>query len=89
MRSRMDAPTGRTCATTRAGTSRSARAFTLAVAVLAVVALLSALMPLYRGQFLAQIDQNEGWIAYHVQALLAHRGLYPPPSELITNNYPA
>ncbi|MGH6889418.1 MAG: glycosyltransferase family 39 protein [Rhizomicrobium sp.] len=34
------------------------------------------------------LDPNEGWNAYHAAAAVAGRGLYPPPGNLMFNNYP-
>ena len=64
------------------------RWFAVATAALVAIACLSAVGPLYRATFLAEIDINEGWNAYHIDALLRGRPLYPPLDALITNNYP-
>ncbi len=34
------------------------------------------------------IDPNEGWNAYHAQAVATHGALYPGPPSLMVNNYP-
>src|SRR3974390_3246372 len=64
------------------------RALIVSLVLLTVLAVLSALGPLYRAQFLAEVDVNEGWNAYHVDAILHGLPLYPSPDLLITNNYP-
>lgn len=64
------------------------RALRVAVALLCALALFSALLPLYRAQFLFEININEGWNAYHADAAAAGGTLYPAPDQLITNNYP-
>jgi hypothetical protein len=33
-------------------------------------------------------DYNEGWNAYHAMEAMAGRSPYPPPSSLMSNNYP-
>lgn len=61
---------------------------TISVALLCLLAALTAVGSLYRATFLAEIDRNEGWVAYHVDAILKGLPLYPAPDQLITNNYP-
>jgi len=64
------------------------RALIISLVLLTTLAVLSAIGPLYRAQFLAEVDVNEGWNAYHVDAILHGLPLYPSPDLLITNNYP-
>jgi hypothetical protein len=64
------------------------RALIVSLILLTTLAVLSAIGPLYRAQFLAEVDVNEGWNAYHVDAVLHGLPLYPSPDLLITNNYP-
>jgi hypothetical protein len=61
---------------------------TISVALLCLLAAVTAVGPLYRATFLAEIDRNEGWVAYHVDAILKGFPFYPAPDQLITNNYP-
>jgi hypothetical protein len=61
----------------------------LAIAAVVLVAGLAAVWPLYRAPLLIELNINEAWIAYHVDALVSGaRPLYPPTDLLITNNYP-
>jgi hypothetical protein len=64
------------------------RALIVSLVLLTALGVLSAIGPLYRAQFLAEVDVNEGWNAYHVDAILHGLPLYPSPDLLITNNYP-
>lgn len=64
------------------------QALNISIGLLTALAVLTAIGPLFRAQFLAEIDINEGWIAYHVDAVLRGLPLYPSPDQLITNNYP-
>ena len=64
------------------------RQFKIACGLLCVIACLSAIGPVYRGTFMAEIDNCEGWIAYHVDSVLSGRPLYPSAERLVTNNYP-
>jgi hypothetical protein len=59
----------------------------------AVAALALAVAPLLTRNLLAisrhvPLDPNEGWNAAHTLALLAGKGLYPPPQGWMVNNYP-
>jgi 4-amino-4-deoxy-L-arabinose transferase-like glycosyltransferase len=63
-------------------------ALRLAVSVLCALALFSAALPLYRSQFLIDLNINEGWNAYFADAARNGTALYPSPDQLITNNYP-
>ncbi len=58
------------------------------VSTLVLLALLFLIWPVWRAFFPLQIDQNEGWNAYHADAAFGAGPLYPAPSELIGNNYP-
>jgi hypothetical protein len=64
------------------------RGLTVSVVLLTALAVLTAIGPLFRAQFMAEIDVNEGWNAYYVDAVLRGLPLYPSPDQLITNNYP-
>jgi len=53
-----------------------------------LLALLHLALPLvWLGQ-VAQLNYNEGWNAYHAEAVLSERPLYPAPDALFPNNYP-
>ena len=61
----------------------------LALLALLAIPLLVALAALaYRSTLYIAIDYNEGWNAFHATAAISGGVLYPPPSALITNNYP-
>jgi hypothetical protein len=45
-------------------------------------------LPLASVPRLAPLNYNEGWNAYHAEAVLSERPLYPPPGDLFPNNYP-
>jgi hypothetical protein len=60
----------------------------LAIAALCLTAALAAFGPIYRAQFIVEININEGWNAYYADAVAHGRPLYPSPDKLITNNYP-
>ncbi|XHR27056.1 MAG: glycosyltransferase family 39 protein [Chthoniobacteraceae bacterium] len=60
----------------------------MALAWLILSALVLAVWPIYRIGLKASIDPNEGWNAYLADAAMGSAPLYPPPDQLITNNYP-
>jgi hypothetical protein len=64
------------------------RSLKFAVAALVLLTALALFGPAYRSLFLFEINMNEAWYAYHAQAILESRPLYPSADELITNNYP-
>lgn len=56
---------------------------------LAGLTALYAAWPLWRAQWLIQMNgDNEAWNAFHVDRLLSGLPLYPGADELIANNYP-
>jgi hypothetical protein len=59
----------------------------LLVVALALAALHLAL-PLATVPRLLPANYNEGWNAYHAEAVFSARSLYPPPADLFPNNYP-
>jgi len=60
-----------------------------ALLTLLAVPLLIALAALaYRSTLYMFLGYNEGWNAFHAAAAMSGGLLYPPPSALITNNYP-
>lgn len=68
------------------GAKQSVRAL---VAGLAGLTALYAAWPLWRAQWLIQMNgDNEAWNASHVDRLLSGLPLYPGADELIANNYP-
>jgi hypothetical protein len=60
----------------------------LTVWVLAVLATLFLVWPVWRATLGLEIWGNEGWNAYHADEALSLRALYPPPDGLVANNYP-
>lgn len=61
------------------------------LALLVLAAALAALhlaLPVASLPALAPRGYNEGWNAYHAEAALSERPLYPAPAELFPNNYP-
>jgi hypothetical protein len=58
------------------------------ITVLALLALYFLVWPVWRAQFPIEIAENEGWNAYHADAAMGARALYPSPDALIVNNYP-
>jgi hypothetical protein len=58
------------------------------IVVLALLALYFLVWPVWRAQFPIEIAENEGWNAYHADAAMGARALYPSPDSLIVNNYP-
>lgn len=59
-----------------------------ALFLLALLALLFFLWPLYRTHFNTPLDDNEGWNAFHADAAYGRGALYPSQDKLVTNNYP-
>ena len=55
---------------------------------MALLALYFLVWPVWRAQFPIEIAENEGWNAYHADAAMGARALYPSPDALIVNNYP-
>jgi hypothetical protein len=74
--------------------ARSAPAQQSSPAPLALLVLTAALaaihlaLPVVSLPWLATRNYNEGWNAYHAEAVLSERPLYPEPAELFPNNYP-
>ncbi len=58
------------------------------IAALAVFAAYFMVWPAWRSGFPMEIDENEGWNAYHADAAMGTAPLYPSPDTLILNNYP-
>jgi hypothetical protein len=52
------------------------------------LALVHLALPVVSLPWLAARGYNEGWNAYHAEAVLSERPLYPEPDELFPNNYP-
>src|SRR5512145_1184156 len=52
------------------------------------LALVHLALPVASLPWLAARGYNEGWNAYHAEAVLSERPLYPAPDELFPNNYP-
>ncbi|MCX6957017.1 MAG: hypothetical protein NT164_00505 [Verrucomicrobiae bacterium] len=59
-----------------------------ALFLLVTIAALAMLSPTYRAFFKVVISCNEGWNAFFGAAAIHTGTPYPPPEELITNNYP-
>jgi hypothetical protein len=59
----------------------------ISILVLAVLTIVYSIWPLWRALFPFEIDVNEGWNAYHADAV-GSDALYPDAGSLITNNYP-
>jgi hypothetical protein len=66
----------------------SSRAFTTALAVLAVLTAVYAAWPLWRAVFPLEIEVDDVWNAYNADAAFGPRALYSPAVALIANNYP-
>ena len=66
----------------------SPRAVSAAAVILAALALISTAWPIWRALFPLEVDVDEPWNAYHADAVLFARPLYPTPDSLIVNNYP-
>ncbi|MBM3528882.1 MAG: hypothetical protein FJX62_12390 [Alphaproteobacteria bacterium] len=60
----------------------------LAVSLFAALCLFYSAWPVWRALFPIEIDLNEAWNAYHADAAVAGRTLYPDPAGLVANNYP-
>ena len=58
------------------------------LALAAALALLHLALPLAALPRLASRNYNEGWNAYHAEAVGSEGPLYPEPAELFPNNYP-
>ena len=58
------------------------------VAVLALLAALFSVWPIWRALFALEVSSDEPWNAYQVDILSRGRALYPDSESLITNNYP-
>jgi hypothetical protein len=54
----------------------------------AALALIHLALPIATVSSFVPHSYNEGWNAYHAEAVLSERPLYPEPSELFPNNYP-
>lgn len=60
-----------------------------AVLLLLLTALALFAWPAYRAPLAVTIDPNEGWNAFLADAAMGQRmPLYPPATQLVTNNYP-
>ncbi|HYS49500.1 MAG TPA: hypothetical protein VEM36_12085 [Xanthobacteraceae bacterium] len=66
----------------------TSRAFTLALVLLAALAVVYAGWPLWRALFPLEIDVDDVWNAFNADAAFRPRALYPNADELIANNYP-
>lgn len=68
------------------------RGYRALVVVLAGLLVLGALVGFFRAASMTgqkvSLDPNEGWNAYHAQAAMTGRDLYPKPESFVTNNYP-
>jgi hypothetical protein len=69
----------------RTGSQKAIAALT---GLLALLAAIYAVWPLWRALFPLEIDLDEAWNAFHVQAVRSGGTLYPDPDALIANNYP-
>jgi hypothetical protein len=56
--------------------------------VLAALAALFLVWPVWRAFLPLEIWPNEGWNAYHADTAMRGGMLYPPPDGLVANNYP-
>src|SRR5205085_8044598 len=56
--------------------------------LLAALAALFLVWPVWRAFLPMEIWGNEGWNAYHADEAMRGAGLYPPPDGLVANNYP-
>jgi hypothetical protein len=56
--------------------------------MLAVLATLFMIWPVWRASLPLEVWPNEGWNAYHADDAFNPAALYPSPSGLIANNYP-
>jgi hypothetical protein len=66
----------------------SSRVAGLLHAGLWTIAVVCAIWPAYRLVLDIEIDVNEGWNAYHADAVFGPDPLYPPQDALVVNNYP-
>src|SRR4051794_20526223 len=65
------------------------RLTTILVWLIALLAALFLVWPVWRAFFPMEVWGNEGWNAYHAaQAMRGAAQLYPPPDGLVANNYP-
>jgi hypothetical protein len=64
------------------------RLTTALIWALAALAALFLVWPVWRAFLPLEIWGNEGWNAYHADAVLRGGTLYPPPDGLVANNYP-
>lgn len=74
-----------------AATSRGTTGNGIQTALLCCLAVLAALYfawPIWRAQWIIEIDGNEAWNAFHVDRLRSGLPLYPARDDLISNNYP-
>jgi hypothetical protein len=53
-----------------------------------VAAALLLVRPLVTLPLVIPLDYNEGWNAFHAARAMAGAPLYPPPTAVITHNYP-
>jgi hypothetical protein len=71
--------------------ARRAQRCPVSLALLALAAALAVVhlaLPLASVPRLAPRSYNEGWNAYHAEAVTSERPLYPEPASLFPNNYP-
>ncbi len=64
------------------------RLHSAAIVLLAVLAGLFLIWPLWRATLPLEIWGNEGWNAFHADTAARGGVLYPPPDGLVANNYP-
>jgi len=69
-------------------TTQPSRLAAALIWALAVLAALFLVWPVWRAFLPLEIWGNEGWNAYHADAVLRGGMLYPPPGGLVANNYP-
>ena len=73
----------------KAGRAETSSGLLIALSALAaVLATIHLALPLASVPRLAPLNYNEGWNAYHAEAVFSERPLYPPPGDLFPNNYP-
>ena len=58
------------------------------VAVCAIIAIFTAIVPFARAFFRLEVSYNEGWNIYNAAALVNHRPLYPAKYSWTSVNYP-
>jgi hypothetical protein len=78
------APLRSTAASSRAGLSKTQAAS----ALFAIMAAVFLAWPVWRLGLPLEINRNEAWNAWFIQAVLEGARLYPASNELIINNYP-